>query len=54
MLQFVQVYMHRVIHVVVHNGLTDVGSVFLGGIVSGLPSAVTDMFTTKNFEFKSC
>ena len=27
MLQFVQVYVRRVIHVVVHNALTDVGSV---------------------------
>ena len=29
MLQFVQVYVRRVIHVVVHNGLTDVGSVLV-------------------------
>ena len=27
MLQFVQAYVRRVIHVVGHNGLTDVGSV---------------------------
>ena len=29
MQQFVQVYVRRVIHVVVHNGLTDVGSVLV-------------------------
>ena len=29
MLQFVQVYVRRVIHVVVHNGLTDVESVLV-------------------------
>ena len=28
-LQFVRVYVRRVIHVIVHNGLTDVGSVLV-------------------------
>ena len=28
-LHFVRVYMRRVIHVIVHNGLTDVGSVLV-------------------------
>ena len=29
MLQFVQIYVRRVIHVVIHSGLTDVGSVLV-------------------------
>ena len=50
MLQFVQVYVRRVIHVVVHNGLTDVGSVL--AVVHTFPVAICHSYLFVNFWFR--